>query len=780
MAESFPHLPLQREEPITEKRPGGRVIPSTPTDPAAHGRALRQRLETAKTEAGSDVGGFDDRRLFRFTVNKGFDPDSLRNISRDIELVSQEGDDVVVAFVSTAALESFEARLISLAGGERVQHKEVLYALQGVNGWSAVDRTGWALRHKGLPDQAPFALDIELWPLEDQSEERTQLRQAFERWLAQQGIEVVDSVKHPGLSLYRLRCDHGQAESLLHHRDIRAVDLPPRYGLELSLLYTDIQSLPEIPPPPENAPGVVVLDSGLTTGHPLLAPAVGDAQSFLPGKDATDEHGHGTLVAGLALYGDVETVLQDGNPAPQLRLFSGRILDEMNENETGFVENQITEAVNYFHREYGCRVYNLSFGDRNKPYLGGRLKGLAYTLDSLSRDLGVLFVVSAGNVLGSQLDGIAWRDNYPTYLTEADWAIVEPAPALNVLTVGSLARYDQTTNSQRYSNDPAEVPVARRDQPSPFSRHGHSVGGAIKPELVAYGGNWAVNTRAGANFLVHNSGLGELSTYRGFAAGRLFADESGTSMAAPHVAHLAAALLAEHPNADAALLRALLVVHAAVPGASSEIFDNKDDLRKVCGYGLVDARALFRSLENEVTVMATESIANKRHHFYEVPIPEEFVSNGRRPREIAVAMAHTPFVRSTRIAYKATRMDFRLVAAADLDHAAAVFNRATDREEYERIAELPNASIGPQARDKGTVQASIWHFAQFNNRSTLRNKRLFVVVTRNDYPWGEPHGAAEEPYALVVCLRDRENEQARLYTELRNRLQARARARARA
>jgi hypothetical protein len=155
------------------------------------------------------------------------------------------------------------------------------------------------------------------------------------------------------------------------------------------------------------------------------------------------------------------------------------------------------------------------------------------------------------------------------------------------------------------------------------------------------------------------------------------------------------------------------------------------------------------------------------------------MSSGRRPREIAVALAHTPFVRSTRIAYKATRLDFRLVAAEDLDHAAAVFNRATDRDEYERFGELPNASVGPQARDKGTVQTSTWRFTQFNNRSTLRNKRLFVVVIRNDYPWGESHSAAEEDYALVVCLRDRENEQARLYTEIRNRLQARTRGRAR-
>lgn len=777
--DTFPHLPLQREEPVTEKRPGGRRIPGTPADPAGHGRTLRERFDTAKTEAATDIGGFDDRPLFRFTVEKGFDPDALVNISNDIEVVSQEGDDVVVAFVSKAALESFEARLTSLAGGDHVQYKEVLYALQGIDGWSEQDRTGWALKQEGLPAESPFALDVELWPLEDKPGERTQLWQAFETWLNEEAMIIVDSVKHEGLSLYRVRSDHQQAARLLRHRDVRTVDLPPRYGLELDLVHTDIQEIPPTEAPPENAPGIVVLDSGLTAGHPLLSPAVGEAASFLPGKGAEDEHGHGTLVGGLALYGDLEFALRDGNLAPRLRLFSGRILDENNQNETGFVENQISEAVRYFHGEYGCRIFNLSFGDRNKPYLGKHVKGLSYTLDTLSRELDVLFVVSAGNVSGALLEGEAWRHQYPKYLTEANWAIVEPAPSINSLTVGSLARYDQTTNSQRYSGDPGEIPIARRGQPSPFSRHGHSVGGAIKPDLVAYGGNWAINTRAGANMLVPNSGLGELSTHRGFATGRLLADESGTSMAAPHVAHLAARLLAEYPDAEMNLIRALLVAHAEVPDASIELFPDKSALRKVCGYGRTSQDSLYRSLENSVTLVATERIANKRHHFYEIPIPEDFVSSGRRSREITVAMAHTPFVRSTRIAYKATRMDFRVVAASDIVHAAAVFNRATDRDEYERIPELPKATVGPKARDKGTVQASTWRFTQFSNRSTLRNKRLFVVVTRNDFPWGEPHGAAEEPYALVACLRDQANEEARLYTELRNRLQARARARAR-
>lgn len=59
----------------------------------------------------------------------------------------------------------------------------------------------------------------------------------------------------------------------------------------------------------------------------------------------------------------------------------------------------------------------------------------------------------------------------------------------------------------------------------------------------------------------------------------------------------------------------------------------------------------------------------------------------------------------------------------------------------------------------------------------MRRNRLFVVMTHNDLSWGESHSASQERYALVVALRDRENDAARLYTQIRNRLQARVRAR---
>ena len=382
MDESYPHLRLEREVPVTEKRKGPGPRPVAPDDPAAHARGLKARVEDALQQTDSDLGGFDDRRLFRFDVAKGFNPDEIGRLSADIELVSQEADTVVVAFVSRAALASFEARLASMAQGDAVSYKQVIYALQGIAGWSAEDRTGWALRREGMPAAEPFLLDLELWPVDARPAERDALWDAFRAWLADNGIETLDGVRQPGLLLQRVRCTRAQAERLLRHRDVRTVDLPPRYGLDLRVLSTDIQNIPPVPSPPEDAPGIAVLDSGLATGHPLLAPAVGDAASFLPGHGPDDEHGHGTHVAGLALYGDVQETLESGAFVPELRLFSGRVLDRNNENETGFVENQVAEAVRYFQGQYGCRVFNLSFGDRNKPYLGGHVRGLALTLDT--------------------------------------------------------------------------------------------------------------------------------------------------------------------------------------------------------------------------------------------------------------------------------------------------------------------------------------------------------------------------------------------------------------
>ena len=516
----------------------------------------------------------------------------------------------------------------------------------------------------------------------------------------------------------------------------------------------------------------------------MLAPAVGDSQSFLDGKGADDEHGHGTLVSGIALYDDVADCIQKGHFVPELTLYSGRILDENNQSDTRLIENQVDTAVRYFAEFYGCRVFNLSYGDLNKPYLGRRISGLALTIDTLSRELDVLFVVPTGNYEADALAPGDWLKDYPSCLTIEDSKLIDPAPALNAVTVGSLARYERGLDNQLNPNDPTYIPVARSGQPSPFTRHGPSVRGAIKPDLVDYGGNIMVDGRNGNRRMRGYSGVGVLSTSRKFAAGHPFGEDSGTSFAAPRVAHAAAKLLGDFPNASANLCRSMLVAHARTPEASRQLFaDTPEELHSITGYGLVDRSALYRSLDDCVTLWAEELIDNRQHHFFEIPVPKDFWSKGKRERQMTVSLAYTPAVRTTRIEYRAATITFKLVQAKSLDEVARWFNATTNAKEEKATQERAGGrGLTETIRSRGTVQASTWTLSQVSQQ--MRESAWFVVVTRNDPPWSGAISAEREGYALTVTLSDRSKARPRLpapqlYAQIRSLLRLRNRGRGR-
>ena len=777
---SHPHLELSRSGPVTQRRRPPRWGSATPMeDPVGHGRRLGDRLREMRGTPDAIIGGCDPRLLIKLEMSE---KKNLQNIAKalgGVEIVSQEAETLVLAFATEEQLENFEARLRSLVEGRTIKYKDVVYAIQDLDHWTPENRKGWALRGAGFPDQAHFFLDTELWQRPKGAEAEIQ-RSAFRNWLEVNGGKIIDAVAQPHLTKYRIDCTQVLADRLLLHRDVRTIDLPPRYSLERALLSTDIHDLVETPPPPLQSPGIVVLDSGLTTGHPLLSSAVGDSQSFISieGTDNTD--GHGTSVGGIALYDDIAECVRNGQFIPDLRLFSGRVFDEGNSNDPLLMENQVEKAVRYFVDEYEGRIFNLSYGDLNKPYEGRHVAGLAVTLDSLSREYGVLFVVPTGNYDGEKDEPDDWHAEYPLYLTGESSALLDPAPALNVLTVGSIARYDQ---NPRWPNDPAYVPVARPDQPSPFTRCGPSVNGSLKPDLVDYGGNLLIDSRPENRPMTGQQGVGELSLSYNFAAGQLFKEVSGTSFAAPRVANAAARILAEWPSASANLCRAMLVAHASTPRACQELFTgDREALDAVTGYGLIDRSGLYRSLDERVTLLAEEKLENQQHHFYELPIPPEFWLGGQRLRELTVALAYCPAVRTTRMDYRAAKISFKLVQADSLDEVTDWFNAAVDDEDLDRIPERSTGRrFSEEKRSKGTVQASTWTFKKAT--AELRRSSWFVVISRNDPVWGESFSSQRESYALAVILSDQETHQLQLgvkslYASVEEQLSARARARA--
>jgi hypothetical protein len=774
----YDHLRLGREEPLTDRhRRQDRRPRFKPDDPCGFGSNLRDRFRDAsERNAQADIGGFDSRRLLKIQLRAGEKLLPQFDAIPGIEIVSQEAETIVLAFATDEGLANFERRLSTLAQTGDVTRKELLYVVEDFDRWTRDDRLGTALREQGLPDQPAFMLDVELWPVEAR-EQRDRLLVSFRQWLQKASVELLDTLSQPSLVMVRVRCTAEAAEALLQHRDVRTVDLPPKLGIRVEILSTDINRFPDVPPPATNAPAVVVLDAGLTPGHALIGAAVGDAQGFVePLRGANDQvpNGHGTFVAGIALYGDVEARIRAGEFVPSLRLHSGKVFEDDGYDQTEFVERAVDEATRYFHTEYGCRVFNFSYGDRNKVYDGRHLRGLAYTLDRLTRELGVLYVVPTGNLVATELPANP-REAYPEYLLAPHARLLDPAPALNVLTVGGLTVKTATREAQRHAHGIEDHPLAQTGQPAPFTRAGLSIGNAIKPDVVEEAGNWAIPRAGGAP---RHRGLGIVSLNSGSAAGSPFAEDVGTSYGAPMVAYKAAMLTGKLPDASANLLRAVLVAHARWPQASVQLLDPASNaegqkrLLRLAGYGQIIERAMYESLDDVVTLLAEDSIGNDQHHFYELPVADEFWRGQRRTRAISVALAYSPEVRTTRLDYRRSKLSFSLVAANSLDDVTRAFTRGRQQGLAERST---NRLITNNERKAGTLQMSRWQF-----RSPLGNgEKLFVVVTRQDSPWPLPQEEGE-PYALAVVLDDSANVLIDLYALTQAQLEVRAQARARA
>ena len=87
------------------------------------------------------------------------------------------------------------------------------------------------------------------------------------------------------------------------------------------------------------APAVCLLDSGATQGHPLIAPGLDPADQHAYDDawgvgDSAYWNGHGTSMAGLALYGDLEAALSHGAAVPlSHRLETVKILPPIGAND---------------------------------------------------------------------------------------------------------------------------------------------------------------------------------------------------------------------------------------------------------------------------------------------------------------------------------------------------------------------------------------------------------------------------------------------------------------
>jgi len=500
--------------------------------------------------------------------------------------------------------------------------------------------------------------------------------------------------------------------------------------------------------PSAGSPAVCVLDTGVTRGHPLLEPSLAsaDCHTCEPAWGAHDHHGHGTEMAGLALYGDLTPVVTGSGPL-QLRhgLESVKILPPHGKNPPelyGAITAEATSRVEIQapkrQRSFSMAVAATDERDRGQPTswsaavdalaagraLDASSQGLVY-LDDGSEPLRRLFVVSAGNVDEDALQ-VAHLDRSDTD------PVHDPAQAWNALTVGAFTE-------KAIVQDPkwnGWQPVAAAGDLSPWSTTGVVFADAwpIKPDVVFEGGNVVRNSKGEVDFPCPDLCL--LSTHYQ-PSQKAFALSWATSAATAQAARMTAIIAAEYPTLWPEAVRAL-VVHSAewttqmqthLLGASGK--RARARLVRRYGFGVPRLDRALRSGDDALTLIAQEAIRpfvpkaskpNERQmgdiHFFELPWPRDVLQSlGETPVRLRVTLSYfvepnpgrRGWKKRHRYASHALRFDVKGPTESIEEFRKRLNQRALDEDEERPTAGGDSSEwyLGEQARNHGSLHSDI-------------------------------------------------------------------------
>lgn len=770
----YDHLRLVRlPEQLERRKHGGGRPPDR--DPPRHAGRLRTELDAVvdvqRRRRRPDA--VNPSLVLRVQMSGPLLEPEWENVG--LTVLATDADRTLVLFSSTDDLNQFRSRLEAFARGVPEGRQGPAFAafiggIEGIGDVEPKDRVGPRFKAEGvnaledfLPDEV-YLVDLELWDLGRRELRVRKLGEIADYARAHEG-EVLDEYIGPSISMLRLRATGALIRILLAVEDIATIDLPPQPDLEQAdLLALTLGETPPLDLDLEERPLIGIIDSGLNA-HPLIADIIVGSIGVPEALGTADELGHGTRVAGVAVFGDLRAQLSQPALARFARLCSARVLNERGAfDDRRLVPSQMREAITTLNQRFGCRIFVSALADTRQVYDGAKVGAWAATLDELARELNVVIIVASGNRRprsGTRLDqGVT---HYPHYLLEPENRLFEPAGALNVITVGALAHghgLDETLAAEVRGR-----PITQVGEPSPFSRAGPGVNGSLKPDVVDTGGTMIVDPltaqmRDGETL----ASAGVLTLHHRYVD-QLFTARSGTSYAAPLVAAKAAQVFSRFPNASANLVRALMMGSARQDQATTDRLGplGPEAVRTVCGHGRIDPERAAFSDDARVVLYAEDELAADHFAIYEVPCPEMFQTGGRR--SIQVALAYDPPVRHTRLNYAGNGMSFKLHRGCDpallFDHYR---KRTVDDGRHPDLESRFTCKLEPgsNARGKSSVQVARATFAH-----NSADPDPFYLVVRCEGGWAADL-APRQAFAVVVELAL--EAEVRLYERLRARV----------
>ena len=562
-------------------------------------------------------------------------------------------------------------------------------------------------------------------------------------------------------------------------------DLSPAEQAEF---VTDLAN--RVVPPDNAAPTTCILDTGIAQTHPLILPALdaSDMHACNPAWGTDDRRGHGTKVAGPALYGDIGRALIDSGPIQlSTQLESVKLLPNAGGNERdlyGALTAQAVALVEIAHperRRSFVMAVTAEAGDLVKAGDLGQPSVWSAVIDALAAGRAVndtpegliyldrpadaeqrLFVVSAGNV------------RHPLEVAHLDRSDLEPvedpAQSWNSLTVGAYTEMEDLSGDDTFVG---WEPLAAVGELSPLSRT--SVGfrdqWPYKPDVVLEGGNAAVSPDGNS---VDTPGALQVLTTRSTAlGGRLLTTAVGTSPATAAAAYLVSEIRAQYPHLWPETVRAL-VVHSArwsMPMLKLTQRDRRRDkvaaLRRY-GWGVPDRGRALRSADDAVTLIVQDQIrpytAGKMRemHVHDLPWPVDVLTElGDTQVEMRVALSYfiepnpgrRGWAQRYRYASHGLRFDVRRPTESTDDFRKRL-NRRALAEDERRPSSQPDANewfLGPKERVRGSLHVDQWR----GSAADLASRGCIAVYPVTGWWKEQPQRDCSERgvrYSLIVSI----------------------------
>jgi hypothetical protein len=227
-------------------------------------------------------GIIDPALIFEIEINQSVNFQNIEEIftSMGIRVLSsaENKKGYWVVFSSDKELVKFREKLKTY-GSESGYKYDYFNAFSEIRDIPIEEKIGNGLRKNPLTEEQEY-IDLELWRIPDKDYNENFINSLLKAFPDRQRFKITDKLVTKSFVLIRVGITKSVMEEILKFKEVARGDRPasllstPPIKLDLDLHDLDIRE------PNENHVGILVIDSGVISNHPLLEKCIADEQNY--------------------------------------------------------------------------------------------------------------------------------------------------------------------------------------------------------------------------------------------------------------------------------------------------------------------------------------------------------------------------------------------------------------------------------------------------------------------------------------------------------------------